>query len=92
MEEKAQAVALYSGTVQGVGFRYTARRMARGFDVAGHVRNRPDGRVEVVAEGRREEVGAFLKAVQTAMDFYIDRVDVRWGKPSGAFKGFEVAF
>ena len=58
---------IYSGTVQGVGFRYTARRIAQGFDVAGYVRNLPDGTVELVAEGAPGEVERFLGAVASRM-------------------------
>lgn len=54
----------YEGRVQGVGFRYTARRVAAGFDVAGYVRNLPDGRVELVASGEDGEVDAFLQALR----------------------------
>ena len=54
----------YEGRVQGVGFRYTARGVAAGFDVAGYVRNLPDGRVELVASGDDEEVDGFLAAVR----------------------------
>lgn len=54
----------YEGRVQGVGFRYTARRVASGFDVAGYVRNLPDGRVELVASGEAEEVDEFLAAMR----------------------------
>ena len=42
----------YSGQVQGVGFRFQTLRIARAYEVAGFVRNLPDGRVELVAEGR----------------------------------------
>jgi acylphosphatase len=54
---------LYVGRVQGVGFRYTALRIARGFSIAGYVRNLRDGRVELVAEGEAAEVSAFVTAV-----------------------------
>ena len=54
----------YEGRVQGVGFRYTARRVAAGFDVAGYVRNLADGRVELVASGEDEEVNDFLAALR----------------------------
>jgi acylphosphatase len=66
----------YSGRVQGVGFRFTSLHLARGFDVAGYVRNLPDGRVELVAEGDRAEIDAFLEAVRDAMDRHIRDVTV----------------
>ena len=50
---------LYSGRVQGVGFRYTVRTLATGYEVTGTVRNLPDGRVELTAEGRENELEAF---------------------------------
>jgi acylphosphatase len=61
----------YSGRVQGVGFRFTAQQIARRFDVAGYVRNLPDGKVEMVAEGDPVEIDGFLGAVQDAMGTYI---------------------
>ncbi|HWE36770.1 MAG TPA: acylphosphatase [Isosphaeraceae bacterium] len=57
--------AFYHGRVQGVGFRYTARRLAGGFEVAGFVRNLRDGRVELLAEGPGPEVAAFLDAIRS---------------------------
>ena len=44
----------YEGHVQGVGFRFTVRHIAKGFDVTGWVRNLPDGRVELQATGDEE--------------------------------------
>jgi acylphosphatase len=61
----------YSGRVQGVGFRYTCRWLARGFQVGGHVRNLPDGRVEVLAEGESTEIDRFIAAIHNEMDAYI---------------------
>lgn len=72
----------YSGRVQGVGFRFTARHVARRFEVGGSVRNLPDGRVELVAEGVREEIDAFLQAVQDALGRYIRDVAVESCPPS----------
>ena len=61
----------YSGRVQGVGFRFTAERLAQRFRVAGFVRNLDDGRVELLAEGEAAEVAVFLDAVRREMDPYI---------------------
>ena len=59
----SSAQVFYEGNVQGVGFRYTIKQIARGFDVTGWVRNLRDGRVELVASGEEGEVRAFLEAV-----------------------------
>src|SRR5438270_11553043 len=58
---------VFSGRVQGVGFRFTCRSLARGFDVAGYVRNLADGRVELVAGGEPSEVDGFLDGMQREM-------------------------
>ena len=55
---------LYAGRVQGVGFRYAVRRLASGFEVTGAVRNLPDGRVELLAEGSQDELDAFRQAIR----------------------------
>jgi acylphosphatase len=64
----------FSGRVQGVGFRFTCQSLARGFEVAGFVRNLPDGRVELVAEGESGELDAFLASIRHAMSTYIKNV------------------
>jgi len=50
----------YEGNVQGVGFRWSVRHVAKGFDVTGWVRNLPDGRVELQVTGEENEVRAFI--------------------------------
>lgn len=72
----------FSGHVQGVGFRFTAQQVARRFDVAGHVRNLHDGRVELVAEGDPAEIDSFLAAVQDVMGPYIRDVLIEPCPPS----------
>ena len=84
--------AYYSGRVQGVGFRYTVRALARGRAVTGFVKNLPDGRVEVVAEGAEGEVVALLGDVAGELDGYIRRVQVLEEAATGEFSGFGVAF
>ena len=83
--------AYYSGRVQGVGFRFTAQHVAGGFDVAGFVRNLPDGRVEVLAEGSAEQVDGFLSALAQRMADYIDDSRVDEETPQGV-KGFRIRF
>jgi acylphosphatase len=83
---------LYSGHVQGVGFRYTARSVAAGFEVTGLVRNLLDGRVELVAEGPREELEAFRKAIREAgLEHFVRNEEVNWAEATGEFRGFEIA-
>jgi acylphosphatase len=79
---------LFSGQVQGVGFRYTAQRLSQGYRVGGHVKNLPDGRVELVAEGAPEEIRRFVAAVEEAMRGCIRSVasvDEPVGSPSNRF-------
>ncbi len=81
----------YSGRVQGVGFRYTAQGLASGFAVAGYVRNLPDGRVELVAEGEPDQVDGFLAAVARRMAAYINEANVSDAQPSGG-RSFQIRY
>ena len=56
----------YDGNVQGVGFRYSVKQVATGFDVIGWVRNLADGRVELQASGDASELAAFLDAIRNS--------------------------
>jgi acylphosphatase len=93
-EEKrlSRARCVFSGMVQGVGFRFTAEIIARGFAVAGYVRNLPDGGVEIEVEGERSEVANFIAAVEERMKRYIRRKGVQWLEYTGGLKGFDIRF
>jgi acylphosphatase len=82
---------IYSGRVQGVGFRLTARQMAADFAVAGFVRNLPDGQVELVAEGEEAEVARFLAALAQRMGGYIQNITIR-DEPATGQQGFQIRY
>lgn len=81
----------FCGRVQGVGFRYTTRNIAINFDVTGFVRNLPDGRVELVAEGPGKEVDTFVDSIRERMRGYIQRVEEADEPASGEFAQFIIA-
>lgn len=82
---------VFTGRVQGVGFRFTTRSLSRGFDITGCVRNLPDGSVELVAEGAAGEVEKFLDALKERMAGYIRDVREKERPPTGSYQGFEIA-
>ncbi len=65
----------FSGRVQGVGFRATARSIASGYAVSGWVRNEPDGTVAMQVQGKESEVHAFLEALSARLARNITGVD-----------------
>ncbi len=92
-ETQKRMQAIFTGTVQGVGFRFTAERLARRFKVTGFVRNLDDGSVEVVAEGAEAELVAFLTALrESGMKGYIRDVEAHWSKTDGSFSRFSIEF
>ena len=80
------------GSVQGVGFRFAVERAARSRDVAGWVRNRPDGTVEAVFEGEPEDVESLVEFCRAGpRGAEVERVDVAAELPEGV-TGFRVAY
>ena len=81
----------YSGRVQGVGFRFTVKMLARGFEVTGTVRNLQDGRVELAAEGVKTELEDFRKAIQDSeLGSLIRQEEASWADAKNEFRGFEI--
>ncbi len=88
-----QLRVIFSGHVQGVGFRFTTERIARQFPVSGYVKNLRDGRVELVAEGEESILQDFLVAVsESKMQNYIRDREVTWSGAQGTFSNFEITF
>ncbi|MDP9098913.1 MAG: acylphosphatase [Verrucomicrobiota bacterium] len=87
----ASVQVFYEGNVQGVGFRWSVRNVAKGFDVTGSVRNLRDGRVELQASGDEEEVRAFLEAIlQSELRAHIRKHSETPLPNPPAFRGFEI--
>ena len=80
----------FSGRVQGVGFRYTTLQVAKEFEVTGFVRNLPDGRVQLEAEGRTADVGDFITAVEERLHGYIRKTERATAKRAAQFSGFGI--
>lgn len=85
----------YTGRVQGVGFRYTTRQLAAGYEVSGWVKNLADGRVELLVVSRDgEELQAFLTELRenSAVAHYIREVEEHVVSPAPAgISGFSIA-
>jgi acylphosphatase len=80
----------YSGHVQGVGFRYTACSIARGYSVTGFVQNLPDGRVHLLAEGPTDQIDGFLAEIAERMGQYIRKTASDQRPATGQYREFEV--
>jgi acylphosphatase len=88
---RASVQVFYEGNVQGVGFRWSVRNIAKGFDVTGSVRNLHDGRVELLAAGDEVEVREFLDAIlQSELRAHIKKHSESPLAEPPAFRGFEI--
>lgn len=87
----ASIQVFYEGNVQGVGFRYSVRQIAKGFDITGSVRNLRDGRVELLATGEEDEVRAFVEAIgQSELRAHIRKHSEAPLANPAPFRGFEI--
>jgi len=77
--------------VQGVGFRFTAERVARHLNLTGWVKNLSDGRVEALCEGEEDQlIGLLEKIKNSPLKSYIQNATVSWSEATGEFKDFEI--
>ncbi len=89
--ERRRVKVYYNGNVQGVGFRYTVKMLAMGYEVVGVIRNLSDSRVELVVEGERIELEQFLQAIRDSeIGGFIRSEDIIWGEPTGEMQGFHI--
>lgn len=93
MSEWVQGRLVLKGRVQGVGYRYFVLRLAQKFEVTGVVRNLPSGEVEVIAEGKREEVETFLEEVKKGpAGAHVSSFREEWLPFSGFYHDFRVEY
>ncbi len=86
-----QLHAYVNGRVQGVGFRYYTLISAQALNLKGWVRNRYDGRVEVVAEGIHDDLNLFLADLRKGpTSGFVQNVDYEFTSASGKFDRFYV--
>lgn len=89
-EPASRVRVVYRGNVQGVGFRATTQGIAGQFAVTGWVRNEADRTVQVVAEGTKAELVAFLDRIKHALDHHITGVHIEWSTATGEFPSFSI--
>lgn len=93
MEDNTQAHLLISGRVQGVCFRAETQKAAARYGVTGWVRNKRDGRVEAVVEGKKADVVSLLNWCETGPPISrVDNVDVTWQDYRGEFTEFDIRY
>ncbi|MBI5415245.1 MAG: acylphosphatase [Candidatus Omnitrophica bacterium] len=85
-----RAHILYSGTVQGVGFRFATQRQAQSLDLKGWVKNLPDGRVEICAEGGREDIERLCEGLEKNFEGYVRNKDISFSETQGHEQGFRI--
>ena len=83
---------IFEGRVQGVGFRYTTKDIAKGFEVCGTVKNLPDGTVELEVMGESGEVEAFINEIaeESPLAHHIKGMHVKNIPPLEGVKGFMI--
>ena len=89
---KKQIHGYYSGRVQGIGFRFTAQAIAQDLGLSGWVKNLPDGRVELVGEGKEEQLHIILDRIDKEFSSYVREKQVSWMPATGEFNSFEIRF
>jgi acylphosphatase len=84
---------IFEGRVQGVGFRYTVKQLAMGFDVIGDVKNLPDGTVELNLMGEEDEVDEFIREIveESTLAHFIKNVLSTEIPPLENVRGFRIS-
>ena len=87
-----RAHILFSGRVQGVGFRATAQGYAQDLNLCGWVKNLPNGRVEILAEGDREKITQLCQNLEKYFQGYIKDKNIDFVPAQKNYSDFDIAF
>ncbi len=90
----AEARIIVSGRVQGVGFRWFVSDQANDIGLKGSVKNLPDGAVEIIAQGKKEEIDRLIETVKIGnRQSYVENLEVDWPPESKHdYDGFKIVF
>ena len=83
---------VFSGRIQGVGFRFTALNIANQYELKGHVRNLPDGDVEMVVHGPAEMIDNCVRDLQDSFVGSISHIDIEEATPDPKLTDFKITF
>ena len=83
---------IFTGRVQGVGFRFTARRAASRRQLTGYVCNRWDGTVEMLAQGRPEDINDCIQDIEEYFTGYLRETKIEEVPPDPKYSGFQITF
>ncbi len=83
---------IFTGRVQGVGFRFTARRAANRRQLTGYVRNVPNGSVEMLAQGRPEDVDDCIQDIKEYFSGYLKETRIEEITPDPRYEEFRITF
>lgn len=93
MPELASVKAIVEGHVQGVYFRAYVSRAAKALGLKGYVRNLPNGKVEVQAEGDKEKLERLVKQLEIGPpEAVVEKVETNWSNYTGLFTNFETRY
>ena len=91
MKRKTKVHLLLSGQVQGVFFRASTKAKARNLKISGWVKNLPDGKVEIVAEGEKEKLEELINwARKGPITAKVEDIEIEWQEYIKKFDSFEV--
>ena len=83
---------IFIGRVQGVGFRFTAHRMAKRHQITGFVRNLPDGTVEMLAQGPAGGIDDCIQDIQEYFGDYVRETSIQEIPTDPKYKDFRITF